>query len=38
MQPIAREESYSSNYGNYQFAEEEEKGKEVDILNKRKCH
>jgi hypothetical protein len=36
LQRIAKEEIYSSNYGNNQFAEEDEKeeGKGVDILNK----
>ena len=37
LQRIAKEEIYTSNYGNNQFAEEdekeEEKGKEVGILN-----
>jgi len=42
LQRITKEEIYPSNYGNNQLAEEdekeEEKGKEVDIHNKLKCH
>jgi len=42
LQRIAKEDIYSSNYGNNRFAEEDEqeegKGKEVDILNKWYSH